>query len=71
TEAEWRLMQTHASLGAQLLGGVAFLRGKGVDIVRSHHERWDGAGYPDGLERTARRRAPRSVRRLRGVPRTG
>ena len=49
TEAEWRLMQTHASLGAQLLGGVAFLRGKGVEIVRSHHERWDGAGYPDGL----------------------
>ncbi|HWG56724.1 MAG TPA: HD domain-containing phosphohydrolase [Gaiellaceae bacterium] len=49
TDAEWRLMQTHAALGAQLLGGVAFLQGKGVEIVRSHHERWDGRGYPDRL----------------------
>ncbi|HWH04866.1 MAG TPA: HD domain-containing phosphohydrolase [Gaiellaceae bacterium] len=52
SEAEWRLMQTHTSLGAQLLGGVAFLQGKGVEIVRSHHERWDGAGYPEGLAGT-------------------
>ena len=50
TDPEWRLMQTHAELGAQMLGAVAFLRGNGVEIVRSHHERWDGSGYPDGLE---------------------
>jgi putative nucleotidyltransferase with HDIG domain len=49
TESEWRLMQTHAELGAQMLGAVAFLRGHGVEIVRSHHERWDGSGYPHGL----------------------
>jgi putative two-component system response regulator len=47
--AEWRQMQTHTVLGAQMLGEVAILRGTGVKVVRSHHERWDGAGYPDGL----------------------
>ena len=48
TPIEWRQMQTHTVLGAQMLGEVAFLRGEGVRIVRSHHERWDGHGYPDG-----------------------
>jgi response regulator RpfG family c-di-GMP phosphodiesterase len=49
TDSERRLMQTHTALGEQLLGGVAFLQGEGLQVVRSHHERWDGAGYPDGL----------------------
>ena len=52
TAAEERLMRMHTILGEQMLGGVAFLRGEGMHVVRHHHERWDGQGYPDGLERT-------------------
>jgi putative nucleotidyltransferase with HDIG domain len=52
TPAEKRLMRTHTILGEQMLGGVAFLKGPGLEVVRHHHERWDGRGYPDGLDKT-------------------
>jgi ribonuclease P protein subunit RPR2 len=52
TKDELRLVQRHPLVGAELLAGVALLRGEGLRVVRSHHERWDGAGYPDHLVET-------------------
>jgi HD-GYP domain-containing protein (c-di-GMP phosphodiesterase class II) len=47
SEAEWRIMRAHAARGEQLLAahGATGL----AAIVRGHHERLDGSGYPDGL----------------------
>jgi len=47
-EAEWAQMREHPAIGAQIVAPIRFLA-EAVDIVRSHHERWDGAGYPRGL----------------------
>jgi response regulator RpfG family c-di-GMP phosphodiesterase len=52
TPAERRLMQTHTVLGEQMLGRVSLIQGEGLRVVRSHHERWDGRGYPDALRGT-------------------
>jgi response regulator RpfG family c-di-GMP phosphodiesterase len=47
--AERQLMQKHTLLGEAMLANVTLLGGAGLKVVRSHHERWDGSGYPDGL----------------------
>ena len=54
TESERRLMAQHPVIGAEIVRGIGFLNGA-AEIVRSHHERWDGKGYPDRLAgRTSR-----------------
>jgi HD-GYP domain-containing protein (c-di-GMP phosphodiesterase class II) len=48
TDEEYALIAEHPVTGAEILRGVTFL-GDGIDVVRHHHERWDGTGYPDRL----------------------
>ena len=55
TPEEFEIMKTHSIIGANTLEnargkypGSAFLN-MGLDIARSHHEKWDASGYPDGL----------------------
>ncbi len=47
---EWEIMKTHAEIGARILGGSSSdLLQAGEIVARSHHEKWDGSGYPRGL----------------------
>jgi hypothetical protein len=58
TEEEWALMRQHPAIGLRIIEGVPQM-----DVVRavvlSHHERWDGTGYPRGLRGAAIPRAAR------------
>ncbi|HWZ27721.1 MAG TPA: HD domain-containing phosphohydrolase [Gemmatimonadales bacterium] len=48
TPEEYEHVKQHVIIGSQILAPLTHLGGV-IDMVRSHHERWDGTGYPDGL----------------------
>ncbi len=48
TGAEYEIMKTHTTKGAEILSSIPEMEPI-IPIVRNHHERWDGTGYPDGL----------------------
>lgn len=47
--AEWQIMRNHAERGYDIAHRLSGLMPSTLEIIRSHHERWDGGGYPDGL----------------------
>jgi len=49
TSEEYDIMKRHARLGALIVGALPGMESV-LDAIRSHHERWDGEGYPDALE---------------------
>ncbi len=49
TDEEWDVMRTHPLLGAQIVEPIRFL-GEAANVIRCHHERIDGKGYPHGLK---------------------
>src|SRR5438874_3869406 len=49
TEEEWELMRTHPQVGAEVVSHIPALRPL-APVIRAHHERWDGQGYPDHLK---------------------
>lgn len=48
TEEEWAIMRTHPVRGEDICRPMKSLQNV-LPVIRSHHERWDGGGYPDGL----------------------
>lgn len=50
-EYEWNLMRRHTNIGATMLTDCGGIFAEVAPIVRAHHERWDGSGYPLGLAR--------------------
>lgn len=49
TEKEWENIRRHPLIGAQILEPLTFLNGA-IDLVKQHHERYDGKGYPAGIK---------------------
>jgi len=51
TEAERKIIEQHPENGYDMCRRIGFLKDE-LDVIRHHHERWDGTGYPDRLEGT-------------------
>ena len=49
TDREWQVMRRHARIGYELVKSISFLAGA-AEIVLTHHERFDGSGYPQNLQ---------------------
>jgi len=49
TDGEWEIVRSHPEVGANIIKNMKFLEAA-CDLVRHHHERLDGRGYPDGLK---------------------
>jgi putative nucleotidyltransferase with HDIG domain len=49
TANEWLIMKQHPGWGYEMLAEVSFLQDEALAIIYSHHEHWDGSGYPRGL----------------------
>lgn len=52
-------MRFHTTLGEQIVAGIPYLCGVAREVIASHHERWDGTGYPRGLKEAQIPLAPR------------
>jgi putative two-component system response regulator len=50
TPEDWETMRQHVLIGEKICQPLRSMRGV-IPIIRHHHERWDGSGYPDGLKR--------------------
>lgn len=54
TPGEWEIMKSHTTIGASILqGSHSGLMKLASEISMHHHEKWDGSGYPDGMEKDA------------------
>ena len=51
TDEEYKTIKTHSIIGANIVGQLGLWE-REQQIIRCHHERYDGAGYPDGLKGT-------------------
>ncbi|HLO17939.1 MAG TPA: HD domain-containing phosphohydrolase, partial [Anaerolineales bacterium] len=49
TDEDWQAMRIHPDIGARIVEGIPFLQDT-LPVIRYHHERWDGSGYPVGLK---------------------
>jgi putative nucleotidyltransferase with HDIG domain len=50
TKDEYEIIKSHTTVGAEAVSKVVGLNSSSIEVIRSHHERWDGIGYPDQLK---------------------